>query len=593
MTRRVRHTVVLVYFGAVASALLFAQHSGGNAHGAAYGSRQTSVVYGSAPPPVPTSLPVSNLSMKEETRPLKFRSQSRLVLVPVAITDKNGRHVPGLGKTDFTVYENGSEQKIAFFEEVTSKSGALRSVAMPQGQFTNQLAGAETAIPINIIVLDLINTPFLDQQRAREELIKFLPDFVDAARPTALVVAREKGVATVYPLTSDPGALIAALKKVPGQPHALQGYQDPATLTAELTAAQASGDLPGEVALWMMEQQQQQYKQDIAVQATLQAFQDIAQSFGGLPGRKSMIWITDGFPIDIDPSGDNILLRDTSAVLFQRAVQMLGDANVAVYPVDVRGLVGTASVSAETGFRSASVAGGAPIRAAISAQQSLNTATIDSLKYIANATGGRAFYNRNDIGQEVKDAANQGASYYLLSYYLDKNNTTPGWRKLKVKLDRDNVTIRARSGFMATRVTTDPLLTRDSDLYLALHSPMSYTGMPLTVTMQLAPSKAAQRKVLFELNIPSGAVSVDETDSNRLKLDIAALSIDTVGKEAARFQQALDIKPNADHLREIQTSGITYRQSLELAPGNYSVRFVVRDSLTGKMGSVVAPITVN
>src|SRR5260370_4882029 len=94
-------------------------------------------------------------------------------------------------------------------------------------------------------------------------------------------------------------------------------------------------------------------------------------------------------------------------------------------------------------------------------------------------TGGRAYYNSNDLVKGFRDAVKDSAEYYMLGYYLDRSNTKPGWRKLSVKVKRDHVDVRARSGFFVTQATVDPESSRDSDLASALQSPIDYTALPL------------------------------------------------------------------------------------------------------------------
>src|SRR5205085_7533676 len=114
-----------------------------------------------------------------------FKSRTELVLVPVVVHDRHDAHIPGLSKNDFIVQENGADQKITVFEEVRTSGTPVHRASLP-GVFTNalpragtQAANESTTPRLNIIVLDTINTPFLDQNRARQDLIKFLAKSVE------------------------------------------------------------------------------------------------------------------------------------------------------------------------------------------------------------------------------------------------------------------------------------------------------------------------------------------------------------------------------------------------------------------------------
>src|SRR5580692_11701638 len=151
---------------------------------------------------------------KGNTSEVKFAAGAKLVLVPTLVTDKSGNHISGLKQEDFTVLENGAEQKLATFEEITSDPHRLSRPQNPN-EFNNALAGGTSARRVTLIVLDLINTPFLDQVNARTELL-YLTKSVNEREPTGLYTLTRSGVQVVHDFTSDPRILVAALHVVKG-----------------------------------------------------------------------------------------------------------------------------------------------------------------------------------------------------------------------------------------------------------------------------------------------------------------------------------------------------------------------------------------
>src|SRR5687767_9704220 len=126
---------------------------------------------------------------KVDKRTVTFKSESKLVIVPVVVTDRKGQHVGGLDKDLFMVLEDGKPQRVTVFEEVKRASGApIARPTLPAGVFTNMVTTDSAPRQINIVVLDLLNTPFSDQARARDELVKFLARTVTIESPTSLVV---------------------------------------------------------------------------------------------------------------------------------------------------------------------------------------------------------------------------------------------------------------------------------------------------------------------------------------------------------------------------------------------------------------------
>jgi VWFA-related protein len=214
--------------------------------------------------------------------------------------------------------------------------------------------------PRNVVViaLDTVNTPFLDQATGRKQLIQYLADSLNSVPVLAMVVIGSNGVKTISGLTNDPDALMAALKKVRGELPALQGIDiDSQALAAGSGGttgigpilSPAGGGIGGDPAAAIRQfvvqgrRRYAGYVQDRAIENTMQAFLGIAWSLSGVPGRKSLIWATGGFPV---PHGFSLgRARRIPVVLYERAMEALNDAQVSVYPVDVRGLVNTSAIA--------------------------------------------------------------------------------------------------------------------------------------------------------------------------------------------------------------------------------------------------------
>jgi VWFA-related protein len=148
---------------------------------------------------------------KENNSEVKFTSRTELVLIPTLVTDKSGTHINGLKKEDFTVLENGAEQKIATLEEITSDALRLSRPNNPN-EFTNSVPGESSTKRITLIVLDFINTPFMDQAYARRDLLKYLTQSVDRREPTALYTLTPVRLVVRDNLSGRMGSVAAPLK---------------------------------------------------------------------------------------------------------------------------------------------------------------------------------------------------------------------------------------------------------------------------------------------------------------------------------------------------------------------------------------------
>lgn len=532
----------------------------------------------------------------DDEKKVEFRSQTVLVQVPTVVTDKAGNHIHELKKEDFKVEENGKEQKLTVFEEITATKTGLTQVANPPGTYSNLAQNGDPPRNVAVIALDTVNTPFLDQTYGRKQLVQYLADNLDSVPVLAMVVIGSKGVKTISGLTNDPATLLAALKKVRGELPAMQGIDTDAQAlaaagganTAMLPLLSPGGDPTAQLEQFVTQGDAvfASYQQTRAIENTMQAFLMIAWSLSGIPGRKSLIWATGGFPFYMD--SPSTVPGGYLSVLYERAMEALNDAQVSVYPVDVRGLVNYSPVA------DATVHGGVsgPAMAIKTTNRSwLQASTIGTLQDFAAMTGGRAFYNSNDLVSAFKHAIDDSTSYYLLGYYMDTSNTKPGWRKLHVKVARKDVEVRARSGFLVTNATMNPQLTQQADLVFALNSSFDSTGIPLTVQWRGTLADGDKRKIAFAMHLPFTALTI-EGERNAYDMDFVGQAIKK-GTPPSNVGGTAKGSLTPDALAKLKTEGIFYGNSFDLPPGEYSVKFVVRDNLSGRVGSVTAPLTVN
>jgi VWFA-related protein len=421
-------------------------------------------------------------------------------------------------------------------------------------------------------------------------LIKYLADHLESGQVLGLVVVGSKGVKVLSGLNSDPASLIAALKKASGELSPMQAFGSEgqvAAATGNRSSELGGGTSPGEDPAEKMRQfilnadtLEGAYQQSRAIEDTMKAFLAIAWSLSGIPGRKSLIWATGGFPFPLDSPSS--VPGGSQSVLYERAMEALKDAQVSVYPVDVRGLVSAGGDVTYSGDGSANN---------VSGRGWLQSSTLDTLKTFAEMTGGRAFYNSNDLAAGFKRAAEDSASYYLLGYYMNTANSKPGWRKLQVQVQRKDTEVRARAGFFVTNATVDPDLTHKADIGFALSSPFDSTGIAVTVKWQGTSPDGTKKKVAFALHLPAAGV-IDEGNRNRFDVDFVAQATLKGAPVGSAGQTTKGTIPPAG-LAKIKADGIFYQNALELPPGSYDVRFVVRNNLSGRIGSVTAPLTVN
>lgn len=194
----------------------------------------------------------------------------------------------------------------------------------------------------------------------------------------------------------------------------------------------------------------------------------------------------------------------------------------------------------------------------------------------------------------MNEAVDDSRSYYMISYIVKPDDRNPGWRKLQVKLKGTRAEVRARSGFFYQDHST-PFMPapNHADEIGALASPVSQSAIRMNVRVldQFASStpRSDKRTVAFLMIVPLNAINVDSSRANSLDLDLGAVALDKKMKEAGEFLVPVKGNPSSDVLKRLATEGIRVREKLELFPGIYDMRFLVRDNSTGLMGTVVSP----
>jgi VWFA-related protein len=537
-----------------------------------------------------------------------FATRTQLVLVPVVVTDSQGKHISKLALNDFRVEEDGRLQSISQFEEIMATANPMRHAVPPMpNSFTNEVLGDQSSRVLVIIALDFLNTSFGDEVYARRSLLRYLSESVRPNTLVSLVTIDGTGLHAIHDFTSNPTILIEALKRVSAgtlrldtnaQDTISQGMasQDRLTMATEMAGLGnlVNPDFIRAAAQPMIANGRIAASREAqSIATTLEALQHLAQAYAAVPGRKALIWATGSFPFLMhDPSE---MAGGVSPELYERTFQMLGNADIAMYPIDVRGLSpgGPSRYDANRPQQLSSniIDRAQTLRATeIPNEESMRESSLATLRSFADMTGGQAFYNANDLSNMMARATADSSSYYLLSYYLTKETAKKsGWHKLKVSVKHEEARARTRSGFFVSTATVDPEASRKIDEGVALDSPIDCTAMPLLLTWKDIQSGGKKNKASFTLQVAAEVIRIQD---NKINLDFVVVAKNAKGEEAGRFSQNLQSQLNAEGVRQIQTGGITYTNALQLPPGEYNVKAVVRDNLTGLMGSVQARLEV-
>jgi VWFA-related protein len=518
----------------------------------------------------------SNAAQKPQAGELPtFQTKAELVLVPVVVTDKKGEHIHGLNKEDFAIVEDDRNKEITVFEPVHTEP-RLMQLASAQDVFTNTVKPAATQARVTIIVLDTLNTTFFDQLTARREILKFLSN-LEPGEPVALLNLSKSGLRVIHDFTADPKTLADAVRRTRGQ----LGFKDTSSgdqvsdnlpaLPAVASESAALQNIETEVEGAFASQQQ-----SYAIKVTLESMRQLAKAFTGFQGRKSVIWATGGIPFSVDdPSRLGFFSADLLPE-YENAWRDLNNANMAVYPLEVTSVT-------NPGYNPASVSG----RRALRYRRPLRVGNTDNLELFANMTGGRYCAYASDVKQCFREATDDSGDYYMMAYPIDSSHIKPGWHKIKVKLLKGDYQVRARSGYFVAepRKEKNPERQADADVAMGLTAPMDYTELPFSVRWVSKANAGLKDSLRFRYNI--APADVNEGPNNHISLHFTALSTDAKGKPLGEFDNILERDLPPELAAGVRVKGLSYDGTIELPPGaDQSVRFLIRDNLSGKMGSV-------
>ncbi|HEX3584551.1 MAG TPA: VWA domain-containing protein [Candidatus Angelobacter sp.] len=537
-----------------------------------------------------------------------MRATTRMVVVDVVATDRSGNPVTDLKPGDFTVLEDGSPQQVRSFNfqhpaEVAASavSAALPAPQLPEHVFTN-VPAYRAAGPLNVILVDALNSTLLNQMNVREEMFKLLLK-LPPGRPVAIYALGEK-LQILQDFTSDPKILRDALTNY--KDHAPQQLKNP--VGDPIARSIMLSRLPGMVlaVLLKADQNAATIGADMRVALTLDALQSIAHSLSAYPGRKNLIWLSASFPLSLNVDGRMKLRGEASERNYEpqlaRMADSLMNAQVAVYPVDARGIA-TLSFLAMSGAGRHPLGGGysdgsgvgiEPVAADLSDELLAAHATMNTL---AERTGGKAFYNTNDLDKAVLAGMDDGATYYTLGYYPTSRQWDGKFRKIQIKTARADVKLRYRSGYFAIDPAgypqKDPKL-RAHDLIQALSLESPAATALLFQARVLPPSEKTGNKVLVDFAVDPHALSFQHGDDGlehaMMKCAVEVYSDKGVPLRTEASDISTALKPDA--YNQVLRANLPCRASFNLEEGNYLLRLAVRDERTGLIGSQNAELAV-
>jgi VWFA-related protein len=586
-----------------------------------------------------------------------LRLNSRAVLVDIVVTDRNGKPVMGLTKDAFRITEQNKPQSISYFEEHRGLSPEVaRQAEIPQlapDVFSNY-SPIGTPPAVNVLLLDALNTPLQDQSYLRQAAERYLKTLKPGSRLAIFTLSLR--LRFVEGFSDDPAMLAKALgyqKNDRPEPAVLLQSQeeDNAQNTVVGLMNQMVGAGPGAItsagAAAMIQSFQQFLGETKYAQTadreyrTTQALQQLATYMASFPGRKNLIWMAGGFPLDLFGLTD-MRFDDT----IPRTVNLLAAARVAVYPVDVRGawtpkihaaennlditvttpqqMIGPATPTPpsstdpstiNTGTGAVTAASG-DFSQALQSESGAHNASNASMDMVAEQTGGKAFYNGNDLSGILSKVVTSSSDFYSLSYTPTDSNMNGAFRKIDVALNGGKYTLSYRRGYYA-REEDAPGMAQEQERRAVARAtqtgvdplqPFMDFGLPqseqILYTEHIAPEdgpaagaggKSEQGKyaVDFTVSLKDLDLTLDADGVHKGTLNLCLIVYDKYGQIAMRRDHlvALNVKPDVWDVYQ-KNGGLQLRAELNVPKGQYWLRTGVYDRGTHKVGTMEVPFSM-
>jgi len=567
--------------------------------------------------PIATALPDTPTSPVPDTG-FVLRQAAHLVDVDVVAYDAKGHPVTGLKPEDFKIYDNGREQKVQFSSQAANLTDQLSGPATEQPAFSNRPATAPDATPWNedqqgsvtVLMIDSSHLAWTDLTSAREQMLRFLRG-LPANDRAAIYVLKANGFQILEEATADRALLQAKLAQwMPSAQDLARAQEEERRNRQQIDYVRHRSDLQyvngntvSAPETFMPADPQLRDNESNPSRDSLLILVGVARHLATIPGHKDAVWVT----------SDNVLADWTDKAVGSdkgskhiegfslRVQEAMNEAHVALYPLDASHLEGS-GIDADLQTRNVAVEPGAVnvptgnkqpaldnLQVSGDARGGRNTAQMQQdvhaiqggMRQLAEGTGGRAIGRSGDITNALNSVVQDGLATYLLSFSPD-TAADDQYHLLTVKLTtRRGFTLRYRTGYFYAKEAT----TLKERFQRAMWQPLDLNE----IAVSAHPTTSADG-VALKLNIAAGDLALKQ-DHDRLvdKLDIFLIQRDRDEVRARVTGQSLGLALLPATYQKLLAQGLPFEQVVHQVQDAGSVRIIVVDGNSGRIGSITVP----
>jgi VWFA-related protein len=529
--------------------------------------------------PTPAPRPPSQTRSTSSPEP---RITTRLVRVSVVVRDEHETPVTGLTPDDFLLLDDGRPQAIQHFAVATNQPLDHYTPPLEVDMYSNRLEDhPRISDSATVILLDGLNTRFEDQAYARRQAVKFLQQIHPQDHVAVYTLGRELRV--LHDFAPDATGLLAALQTYQGEITASTDESEPRErLGYHSQAAQRGDDMLESFLTFGTERSRDSDKQN-QERLTAAALTAIANHLAALPGRKSLVWVSGGFPLEHTSSRLEWRPHDTkstSAQEIEAALRAVNDAAIAVYPVNADGLM-------SPGEKLMNLSSSGALHLGLGGA---NRPDLDIMKSLAEGTGGKAFLLAGDIFGSIRQAIDDSENSYELGYYAATTSSRGSPHALAVSVRRIGVQVRARHGYSSLPDPDPTPLSRKALLANIARSPLDATRLVVRVRVKAANLPGAQ-KLNARIDFRPQEISFAEKDARWIgKVDAVLVQLDAKNQIVEASDETFDLDFSPARFQQILRNGISYSKDIPIQPDATVLRVILRDAMTTATGSIAIPL---
>jgi VWFA-related protein len=539
----------------------------------------------SPPPPAPQPAPPSQTPPATPQPPVTFKVEINYVEIDALVTDAQGNLIRDLKKEDFEVLEDGKPQTLSVFALVDLPVERAEAPLFSGTPIEPDVQSNEREFNgrVYMIVLDDMHTAAQRSNQVKRAARQFIDRYLGANDMAAVIHTSGRGNAS-QDFTSNKRLLQAAIDKFMGRKLRSAVFDK----LDEYNRRRVTGGAPTSERLDDPQDAERGYN----ARAMLETLQSASDFLAGIRGRrKAMLFISEGVDYNIYDVFNN---QSASTILDEtrEAIGRATRANVSIYSIDPRGLatIGDEAIELTAPPEDPS------LRLDTQGLQDELRLSQDSLRVLADETGGFAAVNSNDFAKAFDRVVRENSTYYVLGYYPTNDKRDGRFRKVSVRVKRPGLEVRARRGYAAPKgrppATTPP---KDGSVELreALNSPIPVSGLSLRAFAAAFKGTAPNASVLLSVELDGKDFKfVEGGGLFRDSLELTATAIDQSGKvrDAKPHTLKLDLRPQT-HAAVVE-HGFRVSTRLQVPPGRYQIRIGGREANGGSVGTVLYDLEV-